>query len=246
MEQKKLSYSKTFNMLEKLMEQYAPEEIEERDKRIQQEEEERERRQRQKAFKGCGIGEDHFDCTFQNYTANLPEQKKVLSSVWEFYKKVIKNEFCVLVMYGNPGTGKTHLCSALLKAVSGMVKSTIYDVNIYYTVRYTKSDSLCNRLKNTQNFKSNETYDEVVSAFSTPDLLVIDEAGRNPLLNINETDSLFAVIDKRKSQNKSFAVCSDCNWKEFNQLAGSASMSRILQNAIICDMSGIPDYRLKK
>jgi len=246
MDQEKTLYFRPLNVMNKILEQYAPEELEERDREIRRQEEEQERRQRKQAFEGCGIGEDHFDCTFQNYTATTPEQKKVLSAVWEFYKKVIKNELCVLIMYGNPGTGKTHLCSALLKAVSAMVKKVIFEVNCYYMVQYVKSDSLCNRLKNTQNFKSNETYDSVIDSYAAPDLLVIDEAGRNPLLNINETDSLFAVIDKRKSMNKSFAICSNCNWKEFSQLAGSASMSRILQNAIICDMSGIPDYRLKK
>lgn len=228
-----------------LLEGITSEELEQRDRELELMQKKEIKKARDNAFFGCGINEDARNCNFQNYKATTPEQKKALSAVYDFAKKVTAGQYCSLVLYGNPGGGKTHLVTACLNMVLHSVKKTWNeDYSEYFSGQYVSSRSVSSRLMETSNFRSNETYDGVVSEYCNPDLLVIDEIGRDPLSGAGESSGLFAIIDKRKSKGKSIAMCTNCNFEEFSRILGSAAMSRILQNAIVVDMTKIPDWRL--
>ena len=221
------SFSKlpTFSLLEGI----TSEELEQRDREIELARRTEIKKDRDNAFFGCGIDKDAKKNTFQNYQATTTEQKKALSSVYDFAKKVVSGQYCALVLYGNPGAGKTHLVTACLNMV-------LHSVNKNWNEDY--------RFMSTINFRSNETYDDVVNEYCNPDLFVIDEIGRDPLYTAGESSGLFAIIDKRKSKGKAIAMSTNCNFEEFSKILGSAAMSRILQNAIVVDMTKIPDWRL--
>lgn len=237
------SFSKlpTFSLLEGI----TSEELKERDREIELARRTEIKKNRDNAFFGCGIDEDAKENTFQNYQATTTEQKKALSSVYDFAKKVVSGQYCALVLYGNPGAGKTHLLTACLNMVLHSVKKTWNeDYTEYFSGRYILSRSISSRFMNTINFRSNETYDDVVNEYCNHDLLVIDEIGRDPLSTAGESSGLFAIIDKRKNKGKAIAMSTNCNFEEFSKILGSAAMSRILQNAIVVDMTKIPDWRL--
>ena len=228
-----------------LLEGITSEELEQRDREIELARRAEIKKDRDNAFFGCGIDEDAKENTFQNYQATTIEQKKALSSVYDFTKKVISGQYCALVLYGNPGVGKTHLVTACLNMVLHSVKKTWGEDYVeYFSGRYVLSRYISSRFMNTINFRSNETYDDVVNEYCNPDLLVIDEIGRDPLSITGESSGLFAIIDKRKSKGKAIAMSTNCNFEEFSKILGSAAMSRILQNAIVVDMTKIPDWRL--
>ena len=228
-----------------LLEGIASEELKQRDREIELARRTEIKKDRDNAFFGCGIDKDAKENTFQNYQATTTEQKKALSSVYDFAKKVVSGQYCALVLYGNPGSGKTHLVTACLNMVLHSVKKTWNeDYTEYFSGRYLISRSISSRFMNTINFRSNETYDDVVNEYCNPDLLVIDEIGRDPLYTAGESSGLFAIIDKRKSKGKAIAMSTNCNFEEFSKILGSASMSRVLQNAIVVDMTKIPDWRL--
>lgn len=237
------SFSKlpTFSLLEGI----TSEELKQRDREIELARRTEIKKNRDNAFFGCGIDEDAKENTFQNYQATTTEQKKALSSVYDFAKKVTSGRYCALVLYGNPGSGKTHLVTACLNMVLHSVKKTWNeDYTEYFSGCYILSRSIGSRFMNTINFHSNETYDDVVNEYCNPDLLVIDEIGRDPLSTAGESSGLFAIIDKRKSKGKAIAMSTNCNFEEFSKILGSAAMSRILQNAIVVDMTKISDWRL--
>ena len=237
------SFSKlpTFSLLEGI----TSEELEQRDREIELARRTKIKKDRDNAFFGCGIDKDAKKNTFQNYQATTTEQKKALSSVYDFAKKVVSGQYCALVLYGNPGAGKTHLVTACLNMVLHSVKKTWNeDYKEYFSGRYILSRSISSRFMSTINFRSNETYDDVVNEYCNPDLFVIDEIGRDPLYTTGESSGLFAIIDKRKSKGKAIAMSTNCNFEEFSKILGSAAMSRILQNAIVVDMTKIPDWRL--
>lgn len=241
---KTTSFSKTLS-IPSLLEGLTNEEMEQRDHEIELARRAEIKKDRDNAFFGCGINEDLRGCSFQNYHADSPEQKKALSAVYEFAKKVTAGQYCALVLYGNPGGGKTHLATACLNMVIHSVKKIWNeDYSEYFTGFYIQSRSISSRLMETVNFRSRETYDNVVAEFCSPDLLVIDEIGRDPLSLSGESSGLFAIIDKRKSKGKPLAMCTNCNFEELSRILGSAAMSRILQNAIVVDMTKIPDWRL--
>ena len=237
------SFSKlpTFSLLEGI----TSEELEQRDREIELARRTEIKKDRDNAFFGCGIDKDAKKNTFQNYQATTTEQKKALSSVYDFAKKVVSGQYCALVLYGNPGAGKTHLVTACLNMVLHSVKKTWNeDYKEYFSGRYILSRSISSRFMSTINFRSNETYDDVVNEYCNPDLFVIDEIGRDPLYTAGESSGLFAIIDKRKSKGKAIAMSTNCNFEEFSKILGSAAMSRILQNAIVVDMTKISDWRL--
>lgn len=237
------SFSKlpTFSLLEGI----TSEELEQRDREIELARRTEIKKDRDNAFFGCGIDKDAKKNTFQNYQATTTEQKKALSSVYDFAKKVVSGQYCALVLYGNPGAGKTHLVTACLNMVLHSVKKTWNeDYKEYFSGRYILSRSISSRFMRTINFRSNETYDDVVNEYCNPDLFVIDEIGRDSLYTAGESSGLFAIIDKRKSKGKAIAMSTNCNFEEFSKILGSAAMSRILQNAIVVDMTKIPDWRL--
>ena len=237
------SFSKlpTFSLLEGI----TSEELEQRDREIELARRTKIKKDRDNAFIGCGIDKDAKKNTFQNYQATTTEQKKALSSVYDFAKKVVSGQYCALVLYGNPGAGKTHLVTACLNMVLHSVKKTWNeDYKEYFSGRYILSRSISSRFMSTINFRSNETYDDIVNEYCNPDLFVIDEIGRDPLYTTGESSGLFAIIDKRKSKGKAIAMSTNCNFEEFSKILGSAAMSRILQNAIVVDMTKIPDWRL--
>ena len=228
-----------------LLEGIASEELKQRDREIELARRTEIKKNRDNAFFGCGIDEDAKENTFQNYQATTTEQKKALSSVYDFAKKVVSGQYCALVLYGNPGAGKTHLVTACLNMVLHSVKKTWNeDYKEYFSGCYILSRSISSRFMNTINFRSNETYDDVVNEYCNPDLFVIDEIGRDPLYTAGESSGLFAIIDKRKSKGKAIAMSTNCNFEEFSKILGSAAMSRVLQNAIVVDMTKIPDWRL--
>ena len=241
---KTTSYSKTLP-IPLLLEGLTSEELEQRDREIELARREEIKKARDNAFFGCGINEDLRGCSFQNYHADSPEQKKALSAAYDFAKRVTKSRYCALVLYGNPGCGKTHLVTACLNMAIHSVKRTWNeDYSEYFTGLYIQSRSISSRLMETGSFRSKETYDDVINEFCSSDLLVIDEIGRDPLSLSGESSGLFAIIDKRKSKGKSIAMCTNCNFEELSRILGSAAMSRILQNAIVVDMTKIPDWRL--
>ena len=237
------SFSKlpTFSLLEGI----TSEELEQRDREIELARRAEIKKDRDNAFFGCGIDKDAKENTFQNYQATTTEQKKALSSVYDFATNVASRQYCALVLYGNPGAGKTHLVTACLNMVLHSVKKTWNeDYKEYFSGRYILSRSISSRFMSTINFRSNETYDDVVNEYCNPDVFVIDEIGRDPLYTAGESSGLFAIIDKRKSKGKAIAMSTNCNFEEFSKILGSAAMSRILQNAIVVDMTKIPDWRL--
>lgn len=228
-----------------LLEGITSEELEQRDREIELARRAEIKKDRDNAFFGCGINEDAKTNTFQNYQATTTEQKKALSAVYDFAKKVAAGQYCALVLYGNPGAGKTHLVTACLNMVLHSVKKTWNeDYTEYFSGRYVLSRSISSRLMETINFRSKETYDDVINEYCNSDLFVIDEIGRDPLSTAGESSGLFAIIDKRKSKGKAIAMCTNCNFEEFSRILGSAAMSRVLQNAIVVDMTKIPDWRL--
>ena len=246
--QKKKSFIKTTNELPRfsMLANYAPEDIKKHDEEIARLELEQQMAVRDSAFKGCGVNEDALQCSFKNYHTPLEDQKKALSSVWDFTKAISKGEFRILVLIGCPGSGKTHLATACLNVVMHSVKK-VWDSHCkeFFSGRYVLSRNIASQLMETYSYSSKTTYDGVINSFCLDDFLVIDEIGRDPLSQQGESSGLFAIIDKRKSKRKPLAMVSNYSWKEFQSLLGSAAMSRILQSAIVVDMSSIPDYRME-
>lgn len=108
-----------------------------------------------------------------------------------------------------------------------------------------KSDSLCARLRKSQGFASGESYEAATASFSHEDVLVIDEVAANRSV-LSESDYLFSVLDCRYTMRKAVVIVSNLKWKALEGFLGERSSSRIAENCVIVEMTGVADYRRRK
>jgi DNA replication protein DnaC len=123
------------------------------------------------------------------------------------------------VFLGSPGTGKTHLAVGILRHV--LEKGG--------TGKYTTAIDLLARVKSTYNPNATETETVALAVFILPDLLVIDEMGRNSDTTYS-TQQLFHVLNCRYNEFKSTILISNMSKAEFQKLIGEALTDRIREN----------------
>jgi len=117
------------------------------------------------------------------------------TSVFDFARKyaeefddVLKTRRCA-VFIGRVGTGKTLLACSIARNL----------IENGYTARYTTLSAMFLRIKGTWRRESEESEEEAIDAFASPDLLVLDEVGIG-YGSETEQKLIFDVIDRRYQQ----------------------------------------------
>lgn len=93
-------------------------------------------------------------------------------------------------LYGQPGTGKSYLSSALMNAYAKEGK----------TVSFVKVPQLMQELK--QNIRDNEFRQKTLRALQQSDVLVLDDIGSEAITPWTRDEILFPVLDYRMSRKK--------------------------------------------
>lgn len=125
--------------------------------------------------------------TFENYRDETPEQKRALAVCKEFADNFAEHfrKGDSLILLGAPGTGKSHLASAILQAL-------LPDhVGLYITCA-----SIIRGVRATWRPNSERTEGQVMAAFCSVPLLVIDEVGVQYGTD-SEQNILFDLMDRR-------------------------------------------------
>lgn len=139
-----------------------------------------------------------------------------------------------VVMYGTPGTGKTHCASALALKACKAGMSVLYTSVPRLLIEIKESDS---KRKLTRLMKKFEKYD----------LVVLDECGYRSMDKIS-AEYLFQMISIR-SGTKSTIVTTNLGfdrWQEIftDKIIAAALVDRLAFRSYIIDMNG-PSYRLR-
>lgn len=169
---------------------------------------------------------EDFDCAFQPSL-----NKKLINDALtcQFIKEK-RN----LVFIGNPGTGKTHLSTAIgLRALAKDFKVLFVTVaELLYQLHVSKADN---------------SYYKKLTEYLAPDLLVLDELGFQKFPQ-HSIDDFFEVISKRYEKG-SLIITTNQPFEQWGNIFGDtilaeAILDRVVHHSMIFTIKG-PSYRSK-
>ena len=194
-------------------------EDEEKDKYIRQEQERIQRRWMSK-IKGAAIPERFKDRTLDSYVAQTSGQQKALAFAKEYaenFDQVIKTGRSAIFV-GKVGTGKTHLAVGIALSIMQQQRSPVF-VTVQRLIR---------RVKDSWRTKE-ETESEVINAFASPDLLILDEVGVQ-FGSEFEKQILFDVLNERYEKLKPSILLSNIPSEQLSDYLGERVTDRLREN----------------
>lgn len=189
------------------------------------------------------ITNDLENATVNSYKANpkYETQTKAKQAAVDFITEYTGKES--LVLAGVPGIGKSHLSYAINKAIRSKGYKTLF----------IKSTDLLDAIKETYNYRSDVSQEQIFKMLDKLDLLVLDDLGgeyEKKNNDENETwasDILYKVVDMRLG--KSLVTTTNYSESElvnkYGTVQGSRIVSRMMENATAIRVEG-EDLRRKE
>ena len=156
---------------------------------------------------------------FNGYTAENNENKLALTICEKYANNFITRHQAGggIVMCGKPGTGKTHLAAAISNKVIADYGMSVLFISVMQALR---------RVKETYSRDSEKKESEVIRAFNTPDLLIIDEIGVQ-FGSDTEKMILFEIINNRYQNVLPTILISNLSLDELNDYIGERVVDRM-------------------
>lgn len=169
----------------------------------------------QKVLGRSGIQALHQSCSFDNYHAELPGQRKALEIAKRFARYFGKR-FGGFIFSGGCGTGKNHLAAAigndLLRRGKSVLVVTVPDLMM--------------RFRETYEDEKNTTEAELMNDLCSVDLLILDDIGVQRG-NVSESVVLFQIIDRRLSNKKPVGMLTNLGQEALTALLTERIMDRM-------------------
>jgi DNA replication protein DnaC len=161
------------------------------------------------------------DMRFDTYRIEGYDQQQVFDRCRKFavnFKKVLELGSS-MIFTGNPGTGKTHLATAIF--------IDLYDRG--FGVGYYMFYELMFRIKATYGRGASETEDGIIKRLSDYDLLILDEVG---VKSLSETEVALAyqIINKRYEAMKPTILVTNLSIKDLEEALGTRTIDRFYEN----------------
>jgi DNA replication protein dnaC len=179
--------------------------------REEQEKREKFEEQRIKKLTAMGIRDRHFNASFANYE---PENKDAKQYLHDLYELARNPRDTIVLMYGNCGTGKSHLASAAV---------------ILNNAEYTTWELLDLRLRSTYNsFAAKKTEYQMMMHYCTIPFLVIDEIekGKNEDAKMR---CLSLICRERHERKRPLWLAGNCNYEWVKTMLDSSVIDRLKQ-----------------
>lgn len=190
--------------------------------------------------KEAQVPEKYWKLGFAEFLPSTEKIDRAVSVGKRFVKDFATHRFrgTSLIIYGNCGTGKTHLACAILREILNTGRSCLY---------ITAMD-LMRKIKSTWGKDGSEKERAALASLVEPDLLVIDEVGVQHGADGGTNSDLTIiteVIDKRGWSNRPNIVVTNLDLDELPIWVGERVVSRLREHGGILAMEG-PDWRKKR
>ncbi|MFP5419898.1 MAG: ATP-binding protein [Gammaproteobacteria bacterium] len=162
------------------------------------------------------------DKDFENYEAKTDRQKKALlacSGYAHDFADHFKAGRCMMLL-GKPGTGKTHLASAI---ANDLVRNT------NATAVYRTLGGILQHIKGSYDRDAEYSEIEAFKSLITPSLLIIDEIGATKPTEF-ELATLFAIINGRYEEVRPTIIVSNLPPKDLGVALGDRCVDRLREN----------------
>jgi len=172
----------------------------------------------------------HSPCSFKNYKATTEQMRHALESAKGFVESFLKNRYSRgLFFFGTPGTGKTHLCVAIIREIFSRSQREINRNDIKFT---TITDFLT-EIKESYNTSCSEK--SIMDKYTGCKLLVLDDLGKEYSKGESNTwadEKLYELIDTRYKKLLPMIITTNLGLTQLERKIDSAVVSRIFE---MCD-----------
>jgi DNA replication protein DnaC len=158
-------------------------------------------------------------------------QGKRQPEAYELAQTFTRDPVGTLALYGDFGTGKTHLLAAIANAVTAAGR----------TCRFASVVSLFEAAQ--ERIQAGANYHELVRKTIDVPLLVLDDLDKLKPSKFRE-ETLYKILNGRANASLPLAISSNTAPHDLERWVGSAGRSRLMQGLIPVPMYG-PDYRLE-
>ncbi len=162
-------------------------------------------------LKKAGVRVRYFDSTFENYE---PANKKALEIISELKKAVETKSNKTFLLYGNSGTGKTHLCSVAVAELGGL----------YRTWEWISLD-----IRSSYSSSAKETEADIMRKLCTVPFLVIDEIDKG--VDSEAKKSTLSFICRERYENcLPTWLAGNCNGEWVQSMIDTSVLDRLKQS----------------
>lgn len=167
-------------------------------------------------FSISNVGDKYLNASFDNFLKRSGSENafKIAKHYAENFSDFGQES---LILWGDPGNGKTHLAAAIHNQLREQGKVVVF----------VSMPELLNKIKSTFNRDSEESEEQILRALNLCDLLIIDDIGaEKPTDWVQET--LFIIIDSRYRREKPILATSNLNTEGLKKQIGKRIVDRML------------------
>lgn len=171
------------------------------------------------------LGPRFTECTFESWIAR-PGSERCLEAAKNFAEHFDRHQVSGegLLMFGNPGNGKSHLAAAIVNAVIPRGKACVFR----------SVPALLKKLQETYRADARVSESEILAVLQDADLVVLDDLGAEKMTEWAES-MLYYIVDQRYRWRKPLIVTTNCDLEELEERIGTRTFDRLLEMCVLVE-----------